>query len=222
MVPVALNSTFRPEKRFTMPIDPGPYRFSVRAGVRLFEAEDWAIAIDAPYDYHPCTYLELGGRILKFSLSTPAGPQVYGCAWRWEGAAAENDAISLEYRKIIIGRIVDVIERFVVPDRVNAERLMIEAGLATGKPRQTAPGAPQVTQIDESHLRFSYQGKTLTVPIDFEQAPLGAVAIQYKDLRHWDDPHQEVVLSVPESGFVMQHVAIFVKSTFGRSLIMFK
>ena len=95
-----------------MPIDPGPFKFSVKSGVRLFEAEDWAITIEAPFDYFNCAYLGGENRRLKFDLAAVARARLYGCTWRWEGEIGETEPIPLEYRKIIIERILEVIPRF--------------------------------------------------------------------------------------------------------------
>jgi hypothetical protein len=123
---------------------------------------------------------------------------------------------------VIIERIAQALLLDFGPDaRINTEQLRIEAGLA--KPKQVPPNkVPTVVQIDECHLRFSYKGKSVTVPFDFKRAPPGAAAIQYTDLRRWDEPHQDVMLTVQESGLVIQSLAGFMQQHHGRSLIMYK
>jgi hypothetical protein len=193
-------------------------------GTSTIAADGWSISIESSRDDFPCIYLEGSERQLGFTTwyGPKQGALPCECNWKWKGELGERESIPPEHRRVIIERIAQALELEFGPDaRVNREQLQIEAGLA--KPKQVPPDeVPTVLQIDESHLRFSYKGKSVTVPFDFKRAPPGAAAIQYTDLRRWDEPHQDVMLTVQESGFVMHSLASFMQQHHGRSLIMYK
>ncbi len=206
-----------------MPIDPGPFKFSVKSGVRLFEADNWAITIESPFDYFNCTYLDGEGRRLKFNLATPARARLYGCTWRWEGEIGEKEPIPLEDRKTIIERILEVIPRFLGDSHsINVEPLMIEAGLAPAKPQRPAVDHPTVTQIDESHFCFMYGTVSLTVPIDLSGPPGQPAVVRQADLRHWDAPDASKTLLPSQVALALRHLTAYLRSHHNRSLILVK
>jgi hypothetical protein len=182
--------------------------------------EGWSVYAQS----HLAIYKEQGRSLrvdtdLGFTPDNQTTVHLINSAWRWDGPPGTgNDITDLETRRRIVQRLKQAIELMGTPVRTGA--LEVSAGLAPAPTNPWGPGKdPKVEWVDDKTVRYSMQGRTLTVP--FTVAGTNQAQIDFAQLRQWDPPHNNELVGLGDQQMAIMNLMYLLEKR-GYSLLVKK